>query len=207
MTSPRAIYTVGASLVSYLTKAWEAQSPAPLGATRPEFKLMSSGDFANNITSLTIPSVTLYLFRATVNEHLRNLPRPNLPPGKDMRLVVPLSLDLHYMLSVWSDKPEDEHFLLAWTMQELYLRPILDSSSLIADADWQPEDVIQVIPAELSTEDIMRIWNALEPSYRLSVSYIARVIRMDGPLIPAGPPVTATRFTYQDKVDRPQSGQ
>jgi hypothetical protein len=201
MTSPRAIYTVGSSLVSYLTKAWEAQKPAPAGITKPEFKLMSSGDFAGDLTSLVMPTISLFLFRVTVNEHLRNIPRASLPSGRAMRMEVPLSLDLHYLLSVWSDKAEDEHFLLAWTMQELYLRPVLDGSSLIGDAQWQPEDVVQILPAELSTEDIMRIWDALEPSYRLSVSYVARVLRIDGPLEPAGPPVAARRFAYLDETE------
>jgi hypothetical protein len=39
----------------------------------------------------------------------------------------------------------------------------------------------------------MRIWDALEPSYRLSVSYIARVVRIDGDAS-RGLPVVATRY-------------
>ena len=59
--------------------------------------------------------------------------------------------------------------------------------------------MIQLIPAELSTEDIMRIWDALEPSYRLSVSYIARVVRIDSTRVEQVRPVVATRFSYEDK--------
>ncbi len=35
------------------------------------------------------------------------------------------------------------------------------------------------MPAELSTEDVMRIWDAIEPAYRLSASYVARVVRIE----------------------------
>ena len=38
---------------------------------------------------------------------------------------------------------------------------------------------MQVLPVDLSTEDLMRVWDALEPSYRLSTSYVARVVRLD----------------------------
>ena len=57
--------------------------------------------------------------------------------------------------------------------------PILDASSLSPEAGWGANEVIQIIPAELSTEDVMRIWDALDPPYRLSVSYIARLVRLD----------------------------
>jgi hypothetical protein len=54
-----------------------------------------------------------------------------------------------------------------------------------------------VIPAELTTEDMMRIWDALDPPCRLSVSYIARLVRLDPDTMEAaGPPVVARRFAY-----------
>ena len=57
--------------------------------------------------------------------------------------------------------------------------------------------------AELTTEDVMRIWDALDPAYRISVSYVARVVRLDpdqdtGPL----PPVVAARFAYGEEANK-----
>jgi hypothetical protein len=46
----------------------------------------------------------------------------------------------------------------------------------------------------------MRIWDALEPPYRLSVSYVARVIRVDTDPVPVGQPVVAARFPFDDQV-------
>jgi hypothetical protein len=40
----------------------------------------------------------------------------------------------------------------------------------------------------------MRIWDALEPDYRLSLSYIARVVRIDPDETIEGREVVATRF-------------
>jgi hypothetical protein len=42
----------------------------------------------------------------------------------------------------------------------------------------------------------MRIWDTLEPNYRLSLSYIARVVRIDPDEDSDQRPVVAMRFDY-----------
>jgi hypothetical protein len=108
----------------------------------------------------------------------------------------PLGLDLHFLLTTWAGNAQDELLPLAWAMRQLYLHPILDASSLSPEAGWGSDEVIQIIPSELPTEDMMRIWDALEPPYRLSVSYIARLVRLDPDAIEQAAPVVATRFGY-----------
>jgi len=81
-------------------------------------------------------------------------------------------------------------------MRELYQHPLLDVATLSPEAGWSAADMVQVIPAELSTEDLMRIWDALEPSYRLSVSYIARMVRLDVATPEPGRPVVAVRHGH-----------
>jgi hypothetical protein len=107
----------------------------------------------------------------------------------------PLSVALHLLFSVWTETAGDEHTVLAWLMRSLHEHPLLDRSSLGFEGQWGADEVVHLIPEELTTEDLMRIWDALTPSYRMSVSYIARVVRID-PDDPAreGPPVVATRF-------------
>ena len=81
-------------------------------------------------------------------------------------------------------------------MRQLHQVPVLDASILSADASWAADDVIQLIPEEISTEDLMRVWDAIEPAYRLSLSYIARVVRIDPDQTTAHRPVVATRVNY-----------
>jgi hypothetical protein len=169
MANIHAIHSVGHSLVTYLKNSY----PADL-QPRADFKLLSSGEM--NDTDEPQTSITLYLYRVTVNEHLRNAKRPNDPSGSRP----PLSLDLHYLLSVWAANALDEHTMLGWALDQLHRHPVLDVSALSPEAGWSAGDFVQLIPAELSTEDIMRIWDALAPSYRISVSYIARVLRIEG---------------------------
>jgi len=81
-------------------------------------------------------------------------------------------------------------------MRQLHDVPVLDSSILSREAAWTSEDLIQLIPEEIGTEELMRIWDTLEPNYRLSLSYIARVVRIDPDEIRDERPVVATRFDF-----------
>ena len=170
MANRLAIHSVGASLAKFLSDAY----PAPLRIQHPcQFRLLSSGQMTAPDDDGAI--LSLFLYRVTMNEHLRNVSGVNRPSGSS----VPLSLDLHYLMTVWADGALAEQTILAWAMHEIYRRPVLDASSLSPEAQWGPGEVIQLIPAELSNEDIMRIWDAIEPTYRLSVSYIARMVRIE----------------------------
>jgi hypothetical protein len=187
MANLLAIHSVGASLVTYLRNSY----PESLRAAHDcDFRLISSGELAE--PGDIGPALSLFLYRVTMNEHVRNAPRVN-----DLSDVnIPLSVDLHYLMTVWAATALAEQSILAWAMRQLYLHPVLDISSLSAEAEWSPGDVIQLIPAELSNEDIMRIWDALDPPYRLSVSYIARVVRIDADSVARARPVVATRHSF-----------
>ena len=170
MANRFAIHSVGASLAKYLSDVY----PEPLRTMHPcQFRLLSSGQMTTPDDDGAV--VSLFLYRVTMNEHLRNVGRINGQSGGD----VPLSLDLHYLMTVWADGALAEQTILAWAMHEIYRHPVLDASSLSPEAQWGAGEVIQLVPAELTNEDIMRIWDALEPTYRLSVSYIARMVRID----------------------------
>jgi hypothetical protein len=192
VTNVFAIHSVGQSIVTYLANTYPSELREKYDCT---FTLLSSDDLAQ--PEIDPRKVSLYLYRVTMNEHLRSARR-----GFDATYDgTPLSVDLHYLLTVWAKSALEEHVILAWAMRQLQQHPVLDRSSLSPEADWNPGEFIQVIPAELSNEDIMRIWDALQPSYRLSVSYIARVVRIDGDAAPAAPPVVATRFEYADALE------
>jgi hypothetical protein len=191
MANVFAIHSVGNSIATYLRNSY----PRTLvGLDMPDcaFDLISSGELAGEPDDST--RITMYLYRITVNEHSRQL-----AAGASAR-PTPLGLDLHFLMSAWAGNARDEHTILAWAIRQLHMFPILDASSLSPEAGWGANEVIQIIPAELSTEDIMRIWDALDPAYRLSVSYIARLVRLDPDSSSVGRPVVATRFAYGEEV-------
>jgi hypothetical protein len=167
-----AIHSVGNSIISFLRNAYPAEIG---GADLPActFDLVSSGQLTGDIADTT--RITLYLYRITVDEHTRQTRRS----GASRAAPAPLSLDLHYLLTAWAANPLDEQVTMAWAMRQLHQVPVLDLAVLSPEGGWERDEALHVLPAELTTEDVMRIWDALEPSYRLSTSYVARVVRLD----------------------------
>ncbi|WAM23485.1 MULTISPECIES: DUF4255 domain-containing protein [Myxococcus] len=191
-----AIYSVGDSLVSYLRHAYEL-SHEPEGLPTCRFELVPSGKMAGSETNtppVEVPGVTLFLYRVAVNEHLRNEPRAEAPP--------PLALDLHYLLTVWAENVDDEHRIMAWVMLQLHTHNALSASDLSPVGVWRPDELVQIIPAEIPQEDILRMWDALRRPYRPSVTYVARVVCIDVQGKPAGRPVVARRFDFTNEVPR-----
>ncbi|MGH7634699.1 MAG: DUF4255 domain-containing protein [Gemmatimonadaceae bacterium] len=184
--------SVGDSLVAYLQNAY----PADLRAQYPcNFQLVSSNELNAHSADFGT-AVTLYLHRVAVDPYLRN----SVDRTSTFQSKVPISLGLHYLLTIWADSAAAEQTILGWVVRELYTHEALSQSDLTPAAGWSPDDVIQVIPGEISNEDMMRIWDALEPKYHLSLSYVARVVRIDADTQIDGLPVVARRLGF-DQVD------
>ena len=189
MANVQALHSVGNSLVTYLQNTY----PAMLnGLAMPAcgFALLSSGELESTPPDGT--RLTLFLYRVTINEHQRQ----QRPDRMSTQQQAPLGLDLHFMMTLWAEQAQDELVPMAWAMRQLHEHPILDASSLSPEAGWGPDEVVQIIPSELSVHDMMRLWDGFEPSYRLSVSYIARLVRLDPDRFEDAAPVVATRFAF-----------
>ncbi|HVZ23035.1 MAG TPA: DUF4255 domain-containing protein [Vicinamibacterales bacterium] len=194
MANFRAVYSVGKAIADYLTQSYP-QELKDAGLTC-SFRSVASAEIAGEDTTNFDQLVSIFLHRVTRNEQLRSpsriAGRPDLQPT--------LFLDLHYLLTYWGSDAEAEQTILGWVMQQLETNPVLDAAILSKNAGWDADDTVHLIPVNLSLEDILRIWDALGPKYRLSVGYLARFVRVDRTVVPAGP-VVATRFQIQ-----PQTG-
>lgn len=194
MANHRAIVSVGESLVTYLRNAYPSEMRTEVPC---DFRLVSSNEL--NAPGLDFgTAITLYLHRVTIDSNLRN---SSTPVGA-LSMRTPVSLNLHYLLIVWADSAANEQAILGWAIRELYQHEALSQSDLTPAGGWNPNDVIQVVPGELSNEDMMRIWDALDPPYHLSLSYIARVVRIDPAARPEALPVVVRRLEVTDEVRR-----
>jgi len=190
MASIFAIHSVGDSIVKYLRDTY----PEPLRNDHTcEFRLLSSGELEEATSMPT--AVTLYLYRVVVDENVRNEPDRRNPSATPY----PLSLCLYYLVSIWAEDALAEHTITAWVMSQLHQHPILDQSNLSSTGDWDDNDQIQIVPIDMSNEDMMRLWDALTPSYRLSLPYLVRVVRIDPEAEVRGRPVVATRYSYEQQ--------
>ncbi len=191
MANYRAVYAVGKAIADYLDQHYPAELKNQ-AAFKCNFQVVSSADVATEQGSSLDKIVSVFLHRITRNEQLRSPSRIVGRPDQQPTLF----LDLHYLITYWGASAEAEQTILGWVMQQLEANPVFDASVLPKNADWDATDSVQLVPANLSLEDILRIWDALGPKYRLSVAYIARFVRVDRTVPPAGP-VVATRFQIE----------
>lgn len=178
MANLHAIHSVSRSLVNYLRSSF----PDDLIEGNCNFRVLSSGQ--QNGTAVFDTSVSLWLYRLTTNEHQRDVVPVRRPEGYREQLA----LDLHFLLTVWATSAIEEQTLMAWAMAQMHQRPLLQIANLSDElllpgephpAGWTNDDVLQLVQESMSTEDLMRIWDALPYGYRLSTPYIVRVIRLD----------------------------
>ena len=186
MANLYAIHSVGASLATWMRNRY----PAELRAAMPcAFRVLSSGDLAQLDESPGNATVGIYLHRLTINEQGRH----HRASGASSDAVPPLALDLHLLITISADGALAEHTVAGWVMRELHERPLFDRSVLSTDAGWRADELVHVIPAELGHEDLSRVWESFRRTYRLTLPYVARVVRLDPSTTPDGAPVVAIR--------------
>lgn len=191
MANHVAIHSLCQSLCDYLSQRHATYTPPGGVPALPAaaFTVLSSSKFSST-DAISDVTVSLFLHRVTINNHLRNR-RAGGPLGE-------LGVDLHLLLTIWADDAEDEHILLAWALRELHQHAFLNRSSLSEVAGWAVDEQISLAPAELPPEEMARIWEAAHRGYRLSYPFIARVVRIGPDVTPDAAPVVAARFTYSD---------
>lgn len=190
MANVSAIYSVGDSLTAYLRHAYEL-TRVEEGLPAANFALCHAGQMIgtdNGTDPVDKPGLSLYLYRVTVNEHLRNDGGESGTP--------PLTVNLHYLLTVWADDAKAEHQLTAWAMRTLHTHQALSPSDLTPDGGWGNGELVQIIPAEISLEDATRIWDALHRPFRPSLTYIARGVGIGITPPRTGKPVVARRLSF-----------
>jgi len=193
MANVRALRAVAEGLATHLARAY----PASLNDQTPAtFVALSSGTLHGAFNDAASSRITVWPYRTTVNEHHRNSSFP-VTQGQTNR---PLPLDVHLLVSVWASTPEAEFTLFAWALRELFQLTVLDGAILSSvDAGFRPEEQLQLVPMDLSLEDLMRLWDGVKPGYRLSAAFVARVLHIDITERDAQP-VVARRLRFVDAV-------
>ena len=162
----------------------------------PSLRILGSEDLLDKPSGNVLG---IYLHRVSVDSFGRNrylqpqgigrIPRPELP------------VNLHILLIGWSDKAVAEVTLVAWAMQLIGSALELDISHLgLVDPRWGNDDTVQVIPEEMSTEDLMRVWDSLPGDYHLSSPYIIKTLRLEPEQAPTEAPLARSIVTPFEEV-------
>lgn len=174
------------SIERLLNACFAEDEPVPGKRTRAV--LARTGDFeeSNRASGIGSPAVSIFLYRVDFNKTMRAA--WSAVGSQDGRSH--LAVDLHFLLTPWAENAEFEHRILGKVLQCIETKPVLSGPLLHPSTDWAPNESLQLVAEDVSTEAIMRTFDSLPTDYRLSVPYIARLVRIDGPSASIDVPVT-----------------
>lgn len=177
-----AIAAIGLSIENLLNRGFDAtivRDPTAF-IRRPRARLVRTENFDRSTPaaegSIDDGTVSIFCYRIAVNATMR-------PPWSGVSAhedgAVRLPLDVHFLLTAFDSDAEAELRLLGHTMLTMEQTPILSGPGLHPSGRWQPGETVQLISEDISTEDVLRTFDTLPGDFRPSLSYAARVVRID----------------------------
>jgi hypothetical protein len=170
------IAAAGKSIERLLNAAFAEEQPIS-DSKRTRAVLVRTTDFEPDLvkTNFSSPTLSIFLYRVDFNKTMRAA--WSAVGSQDGRGH--LAVDLHLLLTAWADNAEFELRIIGRAMQAIETTPMLSGPLLDPIADWAPNESVQLVLEDISTEAVMRTFDSLPTDYRLSVPYIARIVRID----------------------------
>ncbi len=69
--------------------------------------------------------------------------------------------------------------ILGWAMRVIEDFPSLQVGFFDESGDFAEGETVEIIPAQMTFEEMFRIWDVLPVDYRVSATYVARMVRID----------------------------
>ena len=123
--------------------------------------------------------LSVWLYRVARDEERLNAPPERVSYNQVRR--APLPLRLHYLMTpVTASKdveggPETEQAILGKVLQALHDHPVMRGTDLMGELSGTAAELAVRLEA-MTLEEIARVWDALDGSYQLSVSYEVSVV-------------------------------
>ena len=155
------------------------------------------------IEDVTASTLILFLYQVVENPFLKNTgPKITVAPPPPQVQSDALALDLYYLLIPGASL---ETYIDTYDVLGAAMRSFHDHGSFTL-GDWVLAEDIDPTEAalqfridfnRLETADLIRIWEAVQKSYRLSVSYVIRTVQIDSQLVEGRQLVTERQFRME----------
>lgn len=182
MATPDAVAFLGDTIISLLQTGLN-------GLVAPADIILSTPDDFKDFKPHQ-PSVTVFLYHVGINSELRN--GPSRRAGNGRRPQLPL--DLHFLLTPWTKDARDAYRILGAMSVLLYDHAVLSFGDLLGGDVWAPDDTVEIMMETLPVQDLFDIWDPTEIPFKLSLTYLARIIGLDSSESIATSPVTVATF-------------
>jgi hypothetical protein len=185
MAGFKSISAVGLSVQRLLNSCFEAD--AEQFDRVPKAVLVRTNDFDISVAGTVIvpPALSIFPYRVEANRAMRAA--WSSVGSLDGRIHLPL--DLHFLITPWAENCEYELDILGRAMECLESTPILSGPLLHPSGLWSAVEGVQVVLDDVPSDSIMRTFDSLSAHFRLSVAYLARVLRIDGRVSTLAPEV------------------
>lgn len=137
---------------------------------------LATPDEFGGLQSPQDPVISIFLHRIAVHPEMRNAPPRRLPNGAVTRPLLPL--EISFMITPWARQTSDEFMLAGLILQTLYEQSEIGPGWLQGPS-WEAGDSIQLVLESLDSEDHYRVWDTVNMPYRLSLTYLARVVGIE----------------------------
>ena len=187
MANYRSIGSTAEAVARLLQQSWQ---PSLLGGIEPRFEVYQGKDFSTPMAQ----GVSVFAYQVAVDQVQRTLP----PATRDH--LRPLPVRISFLLTAWGQDASTEHDMLGWAMRAIADNPVLSSGFLNAAVPgvFRPDETVEIVPTELSNNDVFLLWQVLPGNLQLSVPYLARVVRIESEVVtPSGGPVLTRELSLQ----------
>lgn len=178
MAGYRALAAAGRSIVGLLNLRFGEIIPG--GARKPTAVLAGTTDFdrvnSDPTAVIRYPAVSVYCYRVCVDRETR----PGWSSVASVDGIPRMPLRMHFLIAAWDNVVESELEWLGLAVEVLESEPILTGPVLHPSGRWEPGDAVHVVADDLALDSMSEAFQALTTQYRLSLPYLARVIRING---------------------------
>lgn len=193
MSNGYAIAAVTAVLRSRLNQALAATDPAgtvgnvTVSALPPDRITIGTGEEAR---------LNLFLYQVTPNAAYRNIGLPSVASDGTPVGGPPLALDLHYLLTAYGAEQYFPEIILGHALRLIHDEPVLTRDAIrealnpsVPDPTLPPAlagsgladqvEQIKLTTAVAGTEELSKLWSAMQAHYRPTIGIEARVVLID----------------------------
>lgn len=199
MSSPLALAAVTAVLKDLLDNAMADHSIVEAAGGPVTVSVLAPSRIKTDESEQT--QLNLFLYHVTPNQGWRNAGLPSRNGHGERLTNPPLALDLHYLLTAYSKEDFKSEMLLGYAMHVLHEMPVLTREAIrktfaatspvggnlppvlgaLSAADLADQvEQIKLTHQPMSTEEMSKLWTALQASYRPTASYHASVVLIEG---------------------------
>ena len=176
-----ALRATSQTLIRYLRQRFETDpNLAPFFNPASGGTMLVTLNTPQEMMDADIEGLSVWLYRVIRDEERLNAPPQRI--GANLLRQPPLPVRLHYLITPITATPsqigpETEQVILGKVLQIFHDHPSLRGSDL--QGDFSGTEVELTVRLEtLSLEEIARVWDALDASYQLSVSYEVSVVEI-----------------------------